>query len=95
MKSLRKLQRTLLLKNYGFLGMLFLKVIDPTGPSIKTLGVWHPVLTKTKYFVDEYGRSIFYILLFLILFYSATVYILTLFTLDEILSRITAWFQQI
>ena len=95
MKSLRKLQRTLLLKNYGFLGMLFLKVIDPIGPSIKTLGMWHPVLIKTKYFTDEYARSILYILLFFTLFYSATVYILTLFTLDEILSRVSAWFQQI
>ena len=85
MKSLKKLQKKLLLKNYGFLATAFLKLVAPMGASTVTLETWHPFLIKIRDFSDLYLKLIIYFLILCGMSYAVITYLLTLISLDEIL----------
>lgn len=62
MKEVKKLQRKLLLKNYGVLAFSILWIVSFTQITVSTLEKWHPILLNINKFADKYGRLILLIL---------------------------------
>lgn len=66
MKEIKKLQRKLLLKNYGILSFSILWTVSLAQITVNTLEKWHIILLNINEFSDKYnkyGRSILLILL--------------------------------
>lgn len=63
MKEIKKLQRKLLLRNYGILAFGFLWIVSLTQITINTLEKWHLILLNINQFSYRYGRSILLVLL--------------------------------
>ena len=93
MKSLRKLQRKLLIKKYGFLAYIFLKIVAPTGTDLDTLKKWHPSLIRIKEFANLYAKTIIYTVIFLCVMYGSIKYIFSLPSLEGVLLFEFDWMQ--
>ena len=57
MRSLKTLQKKLLLKRYGYMAYGFLKLVAPFSVSVSDLERWHPTLKNIHQFIDLYGRA--------------------------------------
>ena len=95
MKSLRKLQRKLLLRKYGFLAHIFLRIVAPTGTNLGTLKKWHSSLIGIKEFSDLYAKTIIYFVVSFGVMYAVITYIFTLLSLEEMLLIAFDWMQKI
>lgn len=95
MKSLRKLRRKLLFRNYGFLASSFLKIIAPLGADLDKLKKWHHSLMMIKNFSDLYLKSLIYLVILICILYSLTSYILSIISFEEIVIILSDWFEKI
>ena len=95
MKSLIKLQRKLLRRKYGFLALIFLKVVAPNGTNLDALKKWHSSLIRIKTFSDLYAKTVIYFVVFSGVMYAVIRYIFTFFSLEEVLLIAFGWIQKI
>lgn len=91
MKSLKKLQRKLLLRRYGLLANIFLKIVAPTETNLDTLKRWHPSLIGIKEFSDLYGKTLIYCFVFFGVMFAGMTYIFTHLSIEEMLPIAFDW----
>lgn len=99
MREIKKLQRKILSKQYGVLGLGLLLIVSPKSVNGETIQKWHKTILTVKDLSDSYGKFvlIFFPLFFIIYFLSTginvkevKIFLMSNFTL--LLEMLKSWF---